>query len=91
MITGTIGTVEVIRHSPFGYDDRMEIFGADTPLSNFYKASIHASGGDIERGFRHLEQSLQTGFRDFAVLDSSPYLAPLRDDPRYAELLSEYR
>ena len=27
--SGTLGHMEVVRHSPFGYDDRMEIFGAD--------------------------------------------------------------
>lgn len=26
--SGTLANVEVVRHSPFGYDDRLEIFGA---------------------------------------------------------------
>jgi hypothetical protein len=31
------------------------------------------------------------GFGDFAALDASPYFASLREDPRYKQLVLQYR
>ncbi|HSA93791.1 MAG TPA: hypothetical protein VLE48_12330 [Terriglobales bacterium] len=39
----------------------------------------------------HLRQALAAGYRDFAYLDASPYLASLRSDPRYQALIRRYR
>jgi non-specific serine/threonine protein kinase len=69
----------------------INLFNRNTPLDYYYRAMIHADGGDVEAGFHNLQRSLETGFRDFAALDASPYLAGLRVDPRYRELLASYR
>ena len=71
--------------------NEINLFNRDTPLDYYYRAMIHADGGDVEAGFHNLQRSLETGFRDFAALDASPYLATLREDPRYRELLASYR
>jgi hypothetical protein len=31
------------------------------------------------------------GFGDFGALDASPYFKSLRDDPRYRQLVQQYR
>ncbi len=48
---------------------------------------IYAARGDNERALATLEKALAGGYRDFAYLESSPYLAPLRSDPRFQDLL----
>ena len=54
-------------------------------------AAIYSAKGDKDKSFAALQQALQTGFRDFAALDASPYFANLRSDPRYQKLVAQYR
>jgi hypothetical protein len=61
------------------------------PLALIQTSSIYAVRGEKERALVELEKALLLGYRDFAALDSSPYLASLRADPRYQQLLGRYR
>src|SRR5208283_4739884 len=38
-----------------------------------------------------LRKALEGGYRDFLALDASPYLEQLRKDPRYQQLILQYR
>ena len=62
-----------------------------TTMDQYWRAAIYSAKGDKDKSFAALQQALQTGFRDFAVLDASPYFANLRSDPRYQKLLAQYR
>ncbi|MEE9234385.1 MAG: tetratricopeptide repeat protein, partial [Candidatus Acidoferrales bacterium] len=53
--------------------------------------SVYAMQGEKEKALAELEKALENGYRDFAYLDSSPYFNPLRDDPRFQQLLRRYR
>jgi len=54
-------------------------------------SSIYAARNDKEKALATLQRALEAGYRDFAALDSSPYLERLRKDPRYQQLIQHHR
>jgi tetratricopeptide (TPR) repeat protein len=62
-----------------------------TTMDQYWLAAIYSAKGDKDKSFAAMQQALQTGFRDFAALDASPYFANLRSDPRYQKLVAQYR
>jgi serine/threonine protein kinase/Tfp pilus assembly protein PilF len=62
-----------------------------TTMDQYWLAAIYSAKGDKDKSFAAIQRALETGFRDFAVLDSSPYFANLRSDPRFQKLLQQYR
>jgi serine/threonine protein kinase/Flp pilus assembly protein TadD len=52
---------------------------------------IYAARHEDEKALTTLGKALAAGYRDFAALDSSPYLEELRKDPRYQHLITQYR
>jgi tetratricopeptide (TPR) repeat protein len=50
-------------------------------------ALVHAALGDIDRAFEYLGVSLERSGGDLATLDIDPSADPLRDDPRYRDIL----
>ena len=62
-----------------------------TTMDQYWTASVYSAKGDNNKALEALTRALQTGFRDFAVLDASPYFANLRSDPRYQKLIAQYR
>ncbi|MBI5431786.1 MAG: hypothetical protein HZA52_03030 [Planctomycetes bacterium] len=59
--------------------------------SAYALACIAARAGDVEQGFRWLEQAVDRGWRDVAVAEWDPKLAPLRPEPRFATQLARMR
>jgi TolB-like protein/predicted Ser/Thr protein kinase len=63
-----------------------------TPAINqYWLAAAYAGKGDKDNALSSLQKALAAGFRDFAALDTSPYFASLRSDPRYQQLVQRYR
>ena len=62
-----------------------------TTMDQYWLAAVYSAKGDNNKSLEFLSRALQTGFRDFAALDVSPYFANLRSDPRYQKLLAPYR
>ena len=78
------------------YDEALKYLSAETDakkttIDQYWLAAVYSAKGDKDKSLAALQQALQTGFRDFAVLDSSPYFANLRSDPRYQKLVAQYR
>src|ERR1700757_1716679 len=77
------------------YDEALkymsEIDTKKTTIDQYWLAAIYSAKGDKDKSVAAIQQALQTGFRDFAVLDASPYFANLRSDPRYQKLIAQYR
>jgi serine/threonine protein kinase/tetratricopeptide (TPR) repeat protein len=78
----------------------------DQALSHFMKESertrsslinlallsfIYGARHEDDKALVTLRQALDDGYRDFPALDSSPYLEELRKDPRYQQLMQQYR
>lgn len=57
----------------------------------FNAACAHAALGAVDQGLAALAGCLGAGYEDFAQVDSDPDLAPLRADPRFAQLMARYR
>jgi len=62
-----------------------------TALAYYWMSAAYAGKGDKEKALASLQESFKLGFGDFAALDASPYFASLRDDPRYKQLVLQYR
>jgi serine/threonine protein kinase/Flp pilus assembly protein TadD len=60
-------------------------------INYFWLAAAYAAQGDKEKALATLQKTFEAGFRDFAVLDSSPYFSSLRSDPRFQQLTQRYR
>lgn len=65
-------------------------YGND-PLVDYNFAILHMRHGDPDGAVRSLRDAFLHGFRAFQLLDASPDLAPLGNDPRYMALLTRYR
>jgi serine/threonine protein kinase/Tfp pilus assembly protein PilF len=57
----------------------------------FWLSSAYSAKGDKNKAFATMQESFKLGFRDFSAVDNSPYLANLRSDPRYQQLVQQYR
>jgi non-specific serine/threonine protein kinase len=75
------------------YDKAVAAFSkpAQASINYFWLAAACAARGDQEKALTSLQKSFDLGFKDFAALDSSPYFAKLRNDPRYQKLLESHR
>jgi tetratricopeptide (TPR) repeat protein len=62
-----------------------------TTMDQYWLATIYSAKGDKDKSLAAIQRAFQTGFRDFSVLDASPYFANLRSDPRYQKLVQQYR
>jgi serine/threonine protein kinase/Flp pilus assembly protein TadD len=60
-------------------------------IDYFWIGAAYAARGDKEKALATLQKAFDTGFRDFAALDTSPYFASLRTDPRFQQLTGRYR
>ncbi len=65
-------------------------YGND-PAIDYSLALLHSRQHNLDSAIRSLRDAFQHGFRDFARLDASLELAPLRNDPRYNALVTRYR
>ncbi len=62
-----------------------------TALDYYWMSAAYAGKGDKEKALASLQEALKLGYGDFGALDASPYFASLRDDPRYKQLVQQYR
>ncbi len=65
--------------------------GGHTPIEMVVRASIYAARNDKAKALATLRQALDTGYRDFASLDASPYFGKLRKEAEYQKLIERYR
>jgi len=66
----------------------LEINAAD-PYSYYYVGLIHLQNGEPDAAIRALESALDNGYK-VKMLAAEPYVQPLKADPRFRDLLSNY-
>jgi len=62
-----------------------------TAMDHYYLSAVYSAKGDGEKALTTMQTAFKLGFRDFAAIDANPYFASLRADPRYQQLLRQYR
>jgi serine/threonine protein kinase/tetratricopeptide (TPR) repeat protein len=60
-------------------------------INYFWLGAAYAARGDREKALATLQKAFDAGFHDFTALDTSPYFASLRTDPRFQPLALRYR
>lgn len=60
-------------------------------INYFFLSEAYAARGDKQEALATLQKSLDMGFRDFAVLDASPYFASLRADSHFQAMMQKYK
>jgi serine/threonine-protein kinase len=69
----------------------LEKIGRKDAIYTFWLASAYSAHGDRDKALATMKKALDLGFRDFAAIDASPYLAALRADPNFQQLMRKYR
>jgi TolB-like protein/cytochrome c-type biogenesis protein CcmH/NrfG/predicted Ser/Thr protein kinase len=69
----------------------LEKQGSKTAIGLFWLASAYSARGDRGEALATIKKAFDLGFRDFAAIGASPHLATLRADPRFQQLIREYR
>jgi Flp pilus assembly protein TadD len=67
-------------------DRRLVVALPEDPTAHYNLACSLALTGDADGAFAALGQAIDLGYEDGALLSDDPDLAPLRGDPRFAEL-----
>ena len=70
--------------------DELTAARAQRVVSAWGIGAVHASLGDVDEAFRWLEIAMNEGATGLIYLRVHPRLDPIRQDPRFAELLGRY-
>jgi TolB-like protein/tRNA A-37 threonylcarbamoyl transferase component Bud32 len=62
-----------------------------TAVYFFWMGCAYSAHGDRDKALATMKRAFDLGFHDFAAIDASPYLAALRGDPRFQQLMRNYR
>jgi len=63
----------------------------ETAINLYWLSAAYSAKGDKDKAITSIQGSFKLGFRDFSAIDNSPYFANLRADPRYQQLVQQYR
>jgi hypothetical protein len=80
-----------VAHTPRIPPLETELPQRDDPMLDYSRCIALMRQGDADGAVRSLRDAFQHGFRDFALLERTPDLAPLKNDPRYIALVTRYR
>jgi TolB-like protein len=69
----------------------LEKVSSKTTLVPFWLACAYSAHGNRDKALSAMKKAFDLGFRDFAAIDASPHLATLRADPRFQQLMRNYR
>lgn len=89
--TGLRGAFELKQEEALAALHYFESYTFNDGEGLFYVAEIYARLGIPESAFRMLERSVAAGFWCFPAFERDPYLAPLRQEARWRELLNRVR
>jgi serine/threonine protein kinase/cytochrome c-type biogenesis protein CcmH/NrfG len=60
-------------------------------MDTYFLSSYYAGAGDKGKSLSTLQTAFERGFRDIAALNANPAFAPVRNDPRFQQLLQRYK
>jgi serine/threonine protein kinase len=60
-------------------------------VSYYWLGAAYAAKGDSSKALDIMQKAFQSGFADFGAIDNSPYFASLKSDPRFQQLILEYK
>lgn len=69
-------------------DKRLVRLRKNDPVAYYNLGCSYALLGEKDAAFKAIEQALKLGYRDLEHLKQDPDLKNLRDDPRFAKLIS---
>jgi len=60
-------------------------------VTYYWLGAAYAAKGDRSKALDTMQKAFQSGFADFGAIDNSPYFASLKSDPRFQQLILEYK
>jgi Flp pilus assembly protein TadD len=76
-------------HAAEVYFQVAALVAPDSAGPHFELAKIYVKLGDKKKAIRELETAVNKGLKRVSLLKDSPEFAPLRDEPRFQELVSQ--
>ena len=76
------------------YDKAVKAFTANfkpTGINYYWLGAAYAAKGDRSKALDTMQKAFQSGFADFGAIDNSPFFASLKSDPRFRQLILEYK
>ena len=73
----------------FPHEKMLRFEAVESPA--YARACSHALKGETDAALAALEEAFRAGYDDFERAESDPAIAPLRRDPRFADLIKRYR
>jgi len=59
-------------------------------IDSYWMSSFYAGAGDKEKALGMLQTALDQGFHDLPAVNANPAFAPLRNDPRFEQILQRF-
>ncbi len=60
-------------------------------VNDYWLACAYAAHGEKEKALANMEKAFAHGYRDFASIETSPYLASIRRDGKFQQLIDKYK
>jgi tetratricopeptide (TPR) repeat protein len=76
------------------YDKALKALTANfkpSGITYYWLGAAYAAKGDRSKALDTMQKAFQSGFADFGAIDNSPYFASLKSDPRFQQLILEYK
>jgi len=88
MVLGGLYTQKKLYEKGLKIDERLAVLRKDDPIVRYNLACSYSLLNQPDKAFDALRRAVELGYRDLNHMQKDSDLAPVRSDPRYAEVVA---